>query len=56
MSEEMKKIRWSMSIGLVGCRREGEFEIEADATPDDVDEIVQEQVFQIIETSWEMVE
>ncbi len=52
MSEPMKTINWSMSIGLVGCKRQGSFEIEADVSDSEIDEYVWDEVTQLIETNW----
>lgn len=45
----MIKYSGYVSIGLVGCRRKFEFEIEADATDEEVEEAGRDAMFNIIE-------
>lgn len=52
----MRKIRWQMSIGLVGCRREGEMEVEDDMSDDEIHEMVWDEATQHLETNWEDAE
>jgi hypothetical protein len=49
MDDEMKTVKWYCSIGLVGCRITGTIEVEADATDDDIDEMIREEVMQRLE-------
>ncbi len=49
MSDGMKTIKWYLSIGLVGCRLTGSFEIEDDAGDAEVDEAIREAVLERIE-------
>lgn len=50
---EMRKIRWRMSIGLAGCHRDGEFNVEADLTDEEIEDIVWDEATQRLETTWE---
>lgn len=56
MTEGMKKIRWTLSIGLVGAKRQGEFEIEDDASEDDIWEAAEDDARRVMDVSWEVVE
>ena len=49
----MKTIKWSLSIGLVGCKIEDEFEIEDYATEEEINEAVWEAVGDRLEWNWE---
>lgn len=48
----MRTIRVTVSMGLVGCKRHGDFEIEDDATDDEIDEVAKEVLFNLIEWNW----
>jgi hypothetical protein len=50
---EMRKIKWSVSMSLVGCRRSGEIEVEADCSDKEIDDMVREEVMQQIEWGWD---
>lgn len=43
-----RRISWSVSMGLVGCHASGEIEVEDDATDQQIEEEVRQEVF----TSW----
>ena len=51
----MKTIKWYLSIGLAGATQEGEFEIEDDATRQEIEEYAKDKVFNFIEWDWEEV-
>lgn len=44
-----KKIAWSLSIGLVGCKVTGEFEVDDDVTEVELEEYVRDEVMQHVE-------
>ena len=46
------KIKWHISIGLVGCQHEGEFEIDDNATEEEIEHEARETAFDHIEWSW----
>jgi hypothetical protein len=48
----MKKIEWSLSIGLVGCRLTGEFEVDDDVTEFELEEWVRDEVMQRVEWNY----
>ncbi|MDD5353252.1 MAG: hypothetical protein PHS93_08850 [Candidatus Omnitrophica bacterium] len=49
----MKKIRWYLNTGFAGATHEGEFEIEDDATNEEIDEYARTEAFNCIEWGWE---
>ena len=49
MTEGMQTIKWYLSIGLVGCRLKGDFEIEADASDEEIDDAIKEAAFERVE-------
>ena len=51
----MKKIKWAVSLDLVGCDRSGTFEIEDDATDEEIEEYVKEEMSNYIDFHWEHV-
>ncbi len=52
----MKKIKVSVSTGYTGSKREDEFEIEDDATEEEINEVALEVMFQLIDFGWMEVE
>lgn len=46
-------IKVSVSTGLVGSKVYEEFEIEDDATEDEIEKIARETMFNLINWSWE---
>jgi hypothetical protein len=48
----MKTIKWSLCTGLVGCDRHSEIEVEDDATDEEIDEAVREDVFNFVNWTW----
>lgn len=48
----MRKVKWHLSVGLVGCSQEGEFEIEDDCSDEEIEEAVKDEVFQKLEWGW----
>jgi hypothetical protein len=55
-SEGMKWFTGYVSIGLVGCKREFAFEIEEDATEQEIEEAAKEAMFENIEWNYEASE
>jgi hypothetical protein len=49
----MKTVEWHLTIGLQGCDRSGEIEVEDDATDEQIDAVVREEVFNFVEWGWE---
>lgn len=49
----MKRIIWHVSMGLQGCKREDELDVEDDATDEQIEAIVREQVYEQIDWGWE---
>lgn len=52
----MKKIEWEMGIGFPGARRYGEIEVYDDATNEEIEEAVWEEVMSYVDYSWEITE
>lgn len=48
----MRIIKWWSGAGMVGSDREGEVEVEDDATEKEIDAIVREEVFNHFEWGW----
>lgn len=48
----MRTIKWTLDIGLVTCERSGEVEVEDNATDEEIEASVREDVFQYIDWSW----
>lgn len=49
----MRTIKWRISIGLVGCHKEGEFEVEENVSEDEIEQIAREEAFECIDWNWE---
>lgn len=49
----MRKIKIKVSIGLVGCQRTTEIEVEDDATEEEIEKAAFEAVCEMIEWSYE---
>lgn len=47
-----KKIEWSLSIGLVGCRVTGQFEVDDEVTEAELEEYVRDEVMQRVEWNY----
>lgn len=45
----MKTIHWYVSIGLAGCRQRDSFEIEENATEEEIEEAIRSIAFDYIE-------
>ena len=45
----MKRIKWWVSMGMQGCEKSDVIEVEDEATPEDIEAIVREEVFQHVE-------
>lgn len=50
------KIKVIVSIGLVGRRREIEFDVDDDSTDDELEEIAKEAMFEVVQWHWERSE
>ena len=50
----MKKVKWFISLGLVGCIIEDEFEVEDDTTEEEIEELAGEVAFSVIDWGWEV--
>lgn len=48
----MSLIKWTVSIGLEGCTREGTVEVRDDATEQEIEDIVREEVLNEVEWTW----
>lgn len=54
--EGMKQIKVTVTLGLVGCKREEIIEVEADLSEEEISEIAEETLFSMIEWGWTGVE
>lgn len=52
--EGMKRVWWTLSIGLVGCNKSGFVDIEDDADDESIDELVKEKLADKVEWSWRL--
>lgn len=48
----MKIVEWHTETGMQGADWDGEVEVEDNATEDEIDAIVREEVFNIVSWSW----
>lgn len=48
----MRKIKWQCDTGFAGCIHEDEFEVEDDATEEEINEMVEQEVNNYIEWTW----
>lgn len=48
----MRTIEWSLETSQQGADWSGEIEVEDDATNDEIDQLVREEVFNIISWGW----
>ncbi|MFA5952267.1 MAG: hypothetical protein WC807_18520 [Hyphomicrobium sp.] len=55
-AEGMKRYTGYVSVGLVGCKRTFEFEIEDDASEQEVEDAARDAMFQTIEWGFEETE
>lgn len=46
-------VNWYLEIGMQGCDRSGEVEVDDDATDADIEAAVREEVFNFISWGWE---
>ena len=51
----MRVIAWEIDTGFAGGIHEGEFEVDDDATDAEIDEMVQQELWNLIEYSWREV-
>lgn len=51
----MKRIKWSLSIGLLGCRREGVIEVEDDVSEAEIEETVKDEAFEYVEWDYHVL-
>ena len=48
----MRKISWNLETSQQGADWSGEIEVEDDATEDEIDDLVREEIFNIISWGW----
>lgn len=48
----MRLIKVSVSLGLVGCRKESTIEVEDDCDRDEIEQMAREEMFTMIEWGW----
>jgi len=48
----MKTIEWHLETGMQGGDRSGEIEVDDDATEDEIDQMVREEVFNFVSWNW----
>jgi hypothetical protein len=49
----MRTVRWTLEVGLQGCDRSGEVEVPSDASDEEIEVIVREDIFNFISWGWE---
>lgn len=47
-----RKIEWWIEMSIQGCARSGEIEFEDDATDEEIEEMVKEEVFNTVSWGW----
>lgn len=52
----MRTIHWQIEMGLNGCNMSGTFEVEDDATDEDIEEIAKESALDCISWTWHEAE
>lgn len=52
----MKKVKWQLETGFVTATHEGEFEVDDDATEEEIEEMAKQEVFNCINWSYEVIE
>lgn len=52
----MKTIQWAVEMGMQGCERSGEIEVEDDATEAEIDAMVRDEVFNYVSWGWSVKE
>ena len=48
----MKRIKWVCDTGFAGCHHEGEFEVDDDATEEEISEAVMDDVCNFVSWTW----
>lgn len=51
----MKTIKWRCETGFAGCVHTGEVEVDDNASEAEIDDYVREEIFNLIEWSWNIV-
>jgi len=54
VAEGFKRVYWNVSISLVGCRKDGWFDIEEDADDEEIEATVKDAAFEEIEWNWSL--
>ena len=52
----MKLVKWRISTGFVGAEYSGEFEVENDVSEDEIQETIENIMFDYIGYDWEVIE
>ena len=55
-AEGMKRYKGHVSVGLVGCRVEFEFDIEEDASEQDIEDMARDAMFEHIEWGFDPID
>jgi hypothetical protein len=48
----VRTIEWKVSVGVAGCEQEGTIEVDDDATEEDIDAAVSDDMFNVVSWSW----
>lgn len=48
----MRKIKWHLTIGYPAADREGDFEVEDDASDEEIEKIARDEAYNFIEWNW----
>ena len=52
IEDGMQRIYWTISMSLVGCKKDGWFDIEIDASDEQIEESAREEAWQNIDWNW----
>jgi ribosomal protein L23 len=48
----MRAINWTVSMGMAADKQSGTIEVEDDATDEEIEEAVREEVFNVVSWGW----
>jgi hypothetical protein len=49
----MRIVKWHLEVGVVGADREGVIKVDEDATDEEIEALVREDIFNYISWGWE---
>ncbi len=51
----MKRVKWTLNIGLVNADQEGEIEVDDNTPPAEIEKLVHETIMEYIDYGWEII-